>query len=159
MRIGDPLFSGRSVWTGVPRDRRGVGLPELNSIALRVGELREASVAAATEVLESFPDRYRENRAHGMGAKLGLTDVRGQDGSLSDDPLALIHAQGVDYTSCFQALASALREDATRARSLLTDPSAFDVWSERWLARLPRRLTRGRSRFSAHVRAPSRNGC
>jgi uncharacterized protein YdiU (UPF0061 family) len=96
----------------------------------------EPAVAAATEVLESFPDRYREHRAHGMAAKLGLTDVRGQDGSLSDDLLALVHAQGVDYTSCFRALSSALRGEATRARSLFADPSAFDVWSERWLARL-----------------------
>jgi uncharacterized protein YdiU (UPF0061 family) len=77
----------------------------------------EAAVAAATEVLESFPDRYREHRARGMGAKLGLTDARGEDGSLSDDLLALLHAQGVDYTSCFRALSSALRGDATRARS------------------------------------------
>jgi uncharacterized protein YdiU (UPF0061 family) len=42
----------------------------------------------------------------------------------------------VDYTSCFRALSAALRGDATRARSLFADPSAFDVWSERWLARL-----------------------
>jgi uncharacterized protein YdiU (UPF0061 family) len=96
----------------------------------------EPAAAAATEVLESFPDRYREHRAHGMAAKLGLTGVRGQDGSLSDDLLALVHAQGVDYTSCFRALSSALRGDAARARSLFADPSAFDAWSERWLARL-----------------------
>jgi uncharacterized protein YdiU (UPF0061 family) len=99
-------------------------------------EETEPAVAAATEVLESFPDRYREYRAHGMGAKLGLTDVRGEDGTLSDDLLALAHAQGVDYTSCFRALSSALRGDATRARSLFADPAAFDVWSGRWLARL-----------------------
>jgi uncharacterized protein YdiU (UPF0061 family) len=96
----------------------------------------EPAAAAATEVLESFPDRYRERWAHGMRAKLGLTDVPGQDGSLGDDLLALLHAQGVDYTSCFRALSSVLRGDATRARSLFADPSAFDVWSDRWLARL-----------------------
>jgi uncharacterized protein YdiU (UPF0061 family) len=96
----------------------------------------DAAVAAATEVLESFPDRYGEYRAHGMGAKLGLADVRGQDGSLSDDLLALVHAQGVDYTSCFRALSSALRGDAARARSLFADPSSFDAWSDRWLARV-----------------------
>jgi uncharacterized protein YdiU (UPF0061 family) len=96
----------------------------------------EPAVAAATEVLESFRDRYREYWAHGMGAKLGLTDVPDQDGLLGDDLLALVHAQGVDYTSCFRALSSVLRGDATAARSLFADPSAFDVWSERWLARL-----------------------
>jgi uncharacterized protein YdiU (UPF0061 family) len=96
----------------------------------------DAAVAAATAVLESFPDRYREYWAHGLRAKLGLADVRGEDGSLSDDLLALLHQQAVDYTSCFRALSSSLRGDATRARSLFADPSAFDAWSDRWLARL-----------------------
>jgi uncharacterized protein YdiU (UPF0061 family) len=97
----------------------------------------ERAAAAATEVLESFPDRYREYRARGMGAKLGLTDVRDQDVSLGDDLLELLHAQGVDYTSCFRALSSALRGDGARARSLFADPAPFGVWSDRWLARLP----------------------
>jgi uncharacterized protein YdiU (UPF0061 family) len=101
-----------------------------------LGAETETAVAAATEVLESFPDRYREYRAHRMGGKLGLTGVREEDESLGDDLLALMHAQGVDYTSCFRALSSALRGDAARARSLFADPSRFDAWSDRWLARL-----------------------
>ena len=96
----------------------------------------EAAVSAATEVLQSFPDRYREHRAEGMGAKLGLADVRDGDGSLGDDLLSLMHGQGVDFTSCFRALSSTVRGDATRARSLFADPAAFDAWADRWLARL-----------------------
>ena len=101
----------------------------------------DRAVAAATEVLETFPDRYREYRANGMAAKLGLGDVRGEDGSLSDDLLALLHEQAVDYTSCFRALSSALRGDATRVRSLFDEPAAFDAWSARWLARLSSRAS------------------
>jgi uncharacterized protein YdiU (UPF0061 family) len=102
-----------------------------------LGRETDAAVAAATEVLESFPDRYGAYRADGMAAKLGLTDGRGEAGPLGDDLLALLHDQGVDYTSCFRALSSALRGDAAPARSLFADPAAFDAWSDRWLARLP----------------------
>jgi uncharacterized protein YdiU (UPF0061 family) len=96
----------------------------------------DSALAAATEVLGSFRDRYREYWIHGMDAKLGLTGVRDQDDSLGGDLLALLHAQDVDYTSCFRALSSTLRGDATRARSLFADASGFDAWSDRWLARL-----------------------
>ena len=97
-----------------------------------LGVEADAAVAAATEVLESFPDRYGAYRADGMAAKLGLAG----DAALGDDLLALLQAQGLDHTSCFRALSSAVRGDATRARSQFADPAAFDAWSERWLARL-----------------------
>ncbi|MBW3653687.1 MAG: YdiU family protein [Actinobacteria bacterium] len=96
-----------------------------------------AAVAAATGVLQSFRDRYDAYWRHGMRAKLGLTDGRREeDEALIDDLLALLHAQGVDFTSCFRALSSAARGDAARARSLFAQPAAFDAWSQRWQARL-----------------------
>jgi uncharacterized protein YdiU (UPF0061 family) len=93
----------------------------------------DGAVAAATEVLETFPDRYGEHRARGMAAKLG---VESEDAALGDDLLGLLHAQGVDHTSCFRALSSAVRGDAGPARSLFADPAAFDAWSEPWLSRV-----------------------
>ncbi len=96
----------------------------------------DTAVAAATDVLGSFPDRFRRYWSHGMRAKLGMTDDRAEDGALIDDLLTLLHAQRVDYTSFFRALSSAVRGDAARARSLFDESSAFDAWSERWRARL-----------------------
>ena len=98
-----------------------------------IGSDTESAVAAVTEVLETFPDRYGAYRARGMAAKLG---VRVEDAALGDDLLGLMHEQGVDHTTCFRALSSAARGDAGPARSLFADPAAFDAWSERWLARL-----------------------
>ncbi|CAA9508385.1 MAG: UPF0061 protein YdiU [uncultured Solirubrobacterales bacterium] len=96
----------------------------------------DTAVAAATPVLESFPDRFHQYWSRGMRAKLGMTEAHEEDGALVDDLLALLRAQRVDYTSCFRALSSALLEDAARARSLFAEPSAFDAWVERWRARL-----------------------
>jgi uncharacterized protein YdiU (UPF0061 family) len=56
--------------------------------------------------------------------------------ALIGDLLALLHAQKVDFTSCFRALALSLLADAAPARALFTEPRAFDAWSDRWRAQL-----------------------
>jgi serine/tyrosine/threonine adenylyltransferase len=101
----------------------------------------EAAVAAATDVLRSFPDRYDAYWSRGMDAKLGLADGTGEDEALIDDLLALLHAQTVDFTSCLRALSSSARGDAAPARSLFGEPRAFDAWSDRWLAQLSSRAS------------------
>jgi uncharacterized protein YdiU (UPF0061 family) len=96
----------------------------------------DTALAAATDVLVSFPDRYDRYWSHGMRAKLGLANAEGSDGALIEDLLALLHAQRVDFTSCFRALSSSLRGDVEAARSLFAEPSAFDEWAARWRAQL-----------------------
>ncbi|HEV2060090.1 MAG TPA: protein adenylyltransferase SelO family protein, partial [Solirubrobacteraceae bacterium] len=97
----------------------------------------DTAIAAATPVLQSFRERYEEHWRRGMRAKLGLHDAQAQDVTLIDDLLALLQAQRVDFTSCFRALAGAVRGDAAPARSLFApDPAAFDAWAERWHARV-----------------------
>ncbi|MGH3603023.1 MAG: protein adenylyltransferase SelO family protein, partial [Pseudonocardiaceae bacterium] len=92
--------------------------------------------SAATDVLQSFPDRYDQYWRHGMRAKLGVVAAQRFDSALIDDLLTLLHAQSVDFTSCFRALSSAVRGDAAPARSLFAEPSAFDAWADRWRAQL-----------------------
>jgi len=96
----------------------------------------DTAVAAATDVLQSFTDRYHGYWGNGMRAKLGLGDAQPGDGELIDDLLGLLQVQRVDFTSCFRALSSSLRGDATRARSLFVECSTFDMWAVRWQARL-----------------------
>src|SRR4051812_45230861 len=91
------------------------------------------AIAMATEVLQSFTERYRGHWAAGMRAKLGLSE--GAD-ALIDDLLTLLGAQRVDFTSGLRSLSSVLRGDAAPARSLYADPAAFDAWAERWQAAL-----------------------
>jgi uncharacterized protein YdiU (UPF0061 family) len=92
----------------------------------------DAAIAAATEVLESFTARYRGYWGDGMRAKLGLGDAQRGDGELIDDLLALLYAQKVDFTLFFRALSLSMLGDATPARSLFVERSAFDAWAVRW---------------------------
>jgi len=96
----------------------------------------DAAVEAATDVLASFTDRYHNYLGDGMRAKLGLGDAQPGDSELIDDLLGLLHEQRVDFTSCFRALSSLLRGDATRAQSLFVEYSTFHMWAVRWRARL-----------------------
>jgi serine/tyrosine/threonine adenylyltransferase len=95
-----------------------------------IDEDTDAAIVAATEVLQTFPGRFHRHWSGGMRAKLGLAD--GDHGPLVDDLLVLLRSQGVDYTSAFRALSSALRGDAGRARALFTDPNELDAWTARW---------------------------
>ncbi|MEO8966666.1 MAG: protein adenylyltransferase SelO [Solirubrobacteraceae bacterium] len=100
----------------------------------------ESAIAAATEVLQSFPARYHEYWRRGMHAKLGLGEGQAA-GALIDDLLALLHAQRVDFSSFFRALSSSLRGEPTRARALFTELSAYEKWSARWRAQLDSQAT------------------
>lgn len=88
----------------------------------------DAAVAAATAVLHEFPAVYERHHQAGMAAKLGLAEP---DPQLVADLLELLHAQRVDHTGFFRALA------AGDARALFTDPAPFDAWAARRDALLP----------------------
>jgi len=92
----------------------------------------DAAVASATAVLQTYGDRYDGFWSAGMRAKLGLGDVT--DEQLVPDLLDLLHAQHVDWTSWFRALAADLRGDAPPLRALVADPTALDPWLDRWRA-------------------------
>ncbi len=109
----------------------------------------ETAATAAGAVLESFAERYGEHWTRGMCAKLGLAGDGPEDGALVDDWLALLRAQRVDFTAGFRALSASLRGDTPSGRSLFDDPSAFDAWSERWLARHPVEPSQRRARAVA----------
>jgi serine/tyrosine/threonine adenylyltransferase len=96
----------------------------------------DVAVAAATDVLRSFPDRYQAYWSGGMRAKLGLGDVQRGDGELIDDLLAMLSAHKVDFTSCFRALSSSLLGESAPIRSLFVEPAGFDGWAVRWRTRL-----------------------
>jgi uncharacterized protein YdiU (UPF0061 family) len=96
----------------------------------------DRAVERATEVLQTFPQRFQSAWSGLMCAKLGLDpqDVAGD--AVIADLLELMAAQHVDYTLGLRSLSSVVRGDATWSRSLYTEPEAFDAWSARWLAML-----------------------
>ena len=96
----------------------------------------DAAIAAATEVLETYPERYHGHWRSGMQAKLGLEDDAEATDALAGQLLELMHAERVDFTSAFRSLSSVAGGDGAPARALFGEASAFDAWSERWQARL-----------------------
>ncbi|MEA2180772.1 MAG: serine/tyrosine/threonine adenylyltransferase, partial [Solirubrobacteraceae bacterium] len=95
---------------------------------------KETAIAAAMAVLDTFPGRYQEHWSDGMRAKLGLPE--GDHEALVNDLPALLHPPKVDFTAFFRALSSAVRGNPAPARSLFVEPSEFDAWADRWLARI-----------------------
>lgn len=87
----------------------------------------EAAVAAATEVLQQFPARFRSHWDEGMRAKLGLAEEHDGDQQLFDDLLAHLHAEQLDYTATFRSLASVVRGVA---------PGSLGDWQARYAERL-----------------------
>ncbi|NMI01971.1 protein adenylyltransferase SelO [Pseudonocardia acidicola] len=99
-----------------------------------IDESTDAAVEAATDVLNSFAERYDRYAADGMAAKLGLGAA---DGRLTQDLLELLNAQQVDFTLFFRALSPHLRGRPEPVRSLFAEPEAFDAWAARWQTLLP----------------------
>jgi serine/tyrosine/threonine adenylyltransferase len=90
---------------------------------------QDAAVAAVTEVLKTFPERFNAYWSAGMRAKLGLTEAGDVSDALIDELLRLLHEHRIDFTSTFRDLAGYLRGDALPA------PQLAD-WLERWREQL-----------------------
>jgi uncharacterized protein YdiU (UPF0061 family) len=96
------------------------------------------AVARATEVINAFPERYERHWLKGMRAKLGLVTEDEADLNLAAGFLAAMKGGNIDYTLAFRYLADAALGQEEGLRTLFTDPSAYDVWSSHWRARLSR---------------------
>jgi uncharacterized protein YdiU (UPF0061 family) len=100
---------------------------------------QERAVELAVESLGGFRGRYEAAWSAGMRAKLGLPDGSDQAAvpALVEDLLALLHADRVDHTSFFHALAGAACGDAEPVRRLFPGAAALDAWLARWRALEP----------------------
>ncbi len=112
------------------------------------------AIGAATEVLDSFADRFRDHWTRGMAAKLGLAPMVSGGGSSDGRPpkpdpddaalfgafVELLQEAGVDHTSTFRALAHYLRGDEDGLWALFDGGRAGRDQLERWLGRWTTRL-------------------
>ena len=96
------------------------------------------AVARATEVVHAFPEQYERRWLEGMRAKLGLISEDEADINLATGFLAAIDGNKVDYTLVFRYLADAALGEEEPIRALFAEPSAYDLWSGHWRARLAR---------------------
>jgi uncharacterized protein YdiU (UPF0061 family) len=96
------------------------------------------AMARATEVVNAFPEQYERQWLKGMRAKLGLVSEEEADLNLATGFLTAMEGKKVDYTLAFRYLAAAALGREEPLRALFDDPSAFDLWSGHWRARLAR---------------------
>jgi protein adenylyltransferase len=96
------------------------------------------AIARATEVVNAFPEQYERQWLKGMRAKLGLASKDEADLNLATGFLTAMLGRKVDYTLAFRYLADAAMGAEEPIRALFADPSAYDLWSGQWRARLAR---------------------
>lgn len=106
-----------------------------------VDDNTDAAVAAATDVLNGFSDRYDHHWQQLMAMKLGLGGPGGS--GRHADPGAvdvivevptLLRSGSVDATMFFRALADTLRGDDAGLVRLVGDDEGFGHWRGRWQA-------------------------
>lgn len=99
-------------------------------------EDQEQAVALAQESLGAFHSKYSAEWLAGMKTKLGLAERLDDEAatSLTEELFTLLQEDRVDYTSFFRSLGTAARGNAEPARSMFSNPAAFDAWVQRWRA-------------------------
>lgn len=101
----------------------------------------DRAIAAATAVIEAFPERHAACWLTVMRAKLGIDDSGDAetDRALADDFLTLLQRGRHDFTNSFRALHDfADGRPQAFARLFADDPDAA-AWQQRWQARQPQR--------------------
>ncbi|WP_299731412.1 protein adenylyltransferase SelO [uncultured Tateyamaria sp.] len=106
-------------------------MAQLATALIQLFDDKEQAVEQATEIVHAMPGQLQAAWLRRFGAKVGLANATEEDQPLIEDLLALMQAQGADFTNTFAALGT------DSARDQFTDRDAFDQWATRWQARAP----------------------
>ena len=103
-----------------------------------ISSRQEESVSLATEAVNSFQDEFNEAWTSVLRAKIGLARQRDEDAQLAYEFLALLEAEGIDFTHAFRFLCDAGNEfrDGDLIRGLFAESANIDSWMSKWRARL-----------------------
>jgi uncharacterized protein YdiU (UPF0061 family) len=128
---------GRYAYGNQPRIAQW-NLSRLAQARLNPTDADDQAWEAAQEIVDAFPDMFREAYGKGMARKLGLQQWREEDWPLGEDLLELMYETGSDYTLTFVRLSELVGSGSEdkRLSELGTLPEAFDPWVERWRSRL-----------------------
>ncbi|MCW1969710.1 MAG: YdiU family protein, partial [Anaerolineae bacterium] len=111
----------------------------------------DQAVKLATDVINQFTEHYGRHWLSGMRAKLGLAEAEAGDAALVNDLLAILQAQGADYTLSFRHLAEAALGDADAVWAQIGESGRFAQWLVQGRARF------GRETLTATARAEAMN--
>lgn len=101
----------------------------------------DRAIAAATAVIEAFPERHAACWLTVMRAKLGIDDNGDTeaDRTLADDFLTLLQRGRHDFTNSFRALYDFAGGRPQALARLFADNPDAAAWQQRWQARQPQR--------------------
>jgi serine/tyrosine/threonine adenylyltransferase len=97
---------------------------------------KERAIELLTETIECIQPLYESHWLAGMRAKIGLSTEDPLDLKLINDLLSVMEKGHADFTTVFRRLSQTLRGDNDTVRNLFEEPSAFDLWAQRWQKRL-----------------------
>ena len=100
----------------------------------------ERAVEVARNIIEIFPDFYKESWLAGMRCKLGLLSSEPDDSNLIQTLLDTMHENKVDFTLTFRGLYDTVlnEKSVSELHTLFANPATFDNWAEDWKSRLGR---------------------
>ena len=104
-----------------------------------LADTEDAAMTIAREVIDGYPDQFRDAYLAGLGAKLGLARSRTGDDKLAQDLLGCMAESRADHTLTFRRLSALGIEPDHRDADLLAlfaDPDRCSAWLESWRARL-----------------------
>jgi uncharacterized protein YdiU (UPF0061 family) len=107
-----------------------------------IDKIPDRAVDFAKEVIEIYPERFREYWLSGMRRKFGLFTSETEDKALVQSLLDTMQENEADFTLTFRRLCDATLgpEQDDSLRSLFKDAGAYDNWALDWRARLSREV-------------------
>ena len=110
-----------------------------------IDKIPDHAVDLAKEVIEVYPERFRDYWLSGMRRKLGLFTSESEDETLIQSLLDNMQENEADFTLTFRRLCDAALDPELEGsvRYLFKDAGAYDKWSTNW-----------RDRLSHEVKAP-----
>ncbi|MEM9872465.1 MAG: YdiU family protein [Pseudomonadota bacterium] len=103
-------------------------MAQLATALIQLMDDKDTAVEQATAIVHAMPAQLQAAWLRRFGAKIGLAAPTAEHQPLIEELLALMQAQGADFTNTFAALGTA------SARDQFTDRDAFDAWEKTWRA-------------------------
>ncbi|MEO0745842.1 MAG: protein adenylyltransferase SelO family protein, partial [Pseudomonadota bacterium] len=101
-------------------------MAQLATALIQLMDDKDAAVEQATAIVHAMPGQLQAAWLRRFGAKIGLAEPRAEDQQLIEELLALMQADGADFTNAFAALGT------DTARDHFVDRDAYDAWEDKW---------------------------
>ncbi|MEL6888718.1 MAG: YdiU family protein [Pseudomonadota bacterium] len=101
-------------------------MAQLATALIQLKDDKDAAVEQATAIVHAMPGQVQAAWLRRFGAKIGLAEPRAEAQPLIEELLALMQADGTDFTNTFAALGT------DTARDHFVDRGAYDKWEGKW---------------------------